>query len=166
MKRFSFLILTVTLIVSCKTKQAEKQVSNIDTANLIVKADTSNIKTDSHFFWTSELDPKKGLVMIRTTPVRKDLLTAASMISMLNDLYPEIRLSFIKLSNDSIFVRIIKSTYLTQQLGSSGAEAYIAEVTYNLTELTGVNFVQIRFKEGGHGSPGTYSRTDFVQIKN
>ncbi len=104
--------------------------------------------------------------MIRTTPVRKDLLTAASMISMLNDLYPEIRLSFIKLSNDSIFVRIIKSTYLTQQLGSSGAEAYLAEGTYNLTELTGVNFVQIRFKEGGHVSPGTYSRTDFVQIKN
>ncbi len=60
MKRFSFLILTVTLIVSCKTKQSEKQVSNIDITNLIIKADTSNIKTDSHFFWTSELDQKKG----------------------------------------------------------------------------------------------------------
>ena len=51
-------------------------------------------------------------------------------------------------------------------MGSSGSQAYLAEVTYNLTELNGINFVQIRFKEGIHASPDTYKRTDFVHAKN
>ena len=166
MIKFTFLILAITLIVSCKTKQSEEQVSNADSSTFIIEADTSNIDSDSHFFWTSELDQENGLVMKRTIPATKDLLTAPHIINMLNEFYPEIKLSFIKLSNDSIFVRITDNTYLTQQMGSSGAQAYLAEVTYNLTELNGINFVQIRFKEGIHASPDTYKRTDFVQVKN
>ena len=150
MIRFTFLILAITLIVSCKTKQSEDQISNVDSSTVTTKADTSNIDSDSHFFWTSELDQENGLVMKRTIPATKDLLTAPHIINMLNEFYPEIKLSFIKLSNDSIFVRITDNTYLTQQMGSSGAQAYLAEVTYNLTELNGINFVQIRFKEGIH----------------
>ena len=88
------------------------------------------------------------------------------MINMINEIYPEIKLSFIERSNDSIFLRIFDNSYLTRQMGTGGAEAYLAEVTYNLTELNGINFVQIRFKESGHASPGTYSRTDFVHVKN
>ena len=73
MKRLSFIVLAITLIVSCQTKQEGKQVAIIDTTNLITKADTSDIKGDSHFFWTSELDPEKGLVMKKTTPISNDL---------------------------------------------------------------------------------------------
>lgn len=156
----------ITVIVSCNTKQSEKAVSKIDTTGSVINADTANIKTDSHYFWASDLDPKKGLVMKKTRPISADSLTATNMINMLNTLYPEIQLHFTRVSNDSIFVKIIKSAYLTQQIGSSGAEAYLAEITYNLTELNGINFVDIRFKEGDHASPGTYSRTDFVQVKN
>jgi len=166
MKRGSFLILMITVIVSCNTKQSEKSVSKIDTTGAVIKADTANIKTDMPYFWASDLDPKKGLVMKKTRPLPADSLTATSMINMLNTLYPEIQLHFTTVSNDSIFVKVIKSAYLTQQIGSSGAEAYLAEVTYNLTELNGINFVDIRFKEGDHASPGTYSRTDFVHVKN
>ena len=166
MKRISFLVLAITFIVSCKTKQSEKQVSNIDTANFTTKTDTSNIKSDSHFFWTSELDQEKGLVMKRTTPISIDLLTVAYMINMLNELYPEVKLIFIKRSNDSIFIKIPDNTYLTRQMGTSGAEAYLSEVIYNLTEINGINFVQVRFKKGDHATPGTYSRTDFVHVKN
>jgi hypothetical protein len=46
--------------------------------------------------------------------------------------------------------------------GTHGASAYLAEVIYNLTEITGVDFVNFRFNEGEHAAPGTYSRTDFV----
>lgn len=51
-------------------------------------------------------------------------------------------------------------------MGSSGAEAYLAAVTYNMSELKGVTYVDIRFKEGIiYASPGTYTRTDFVHEK-
>jgi len=127
--------------------------------------DSANIKTDSHYFWTADMDNPKGLIMTKTRPVSEDSLTAASMIGMLNDQYPDVQISLTKISRDSIFIRIKNSTHLTQQMGSSGAEAYLAEVTYNLTELMGISFVNLQFKEGDHAAPGTYSRTDFVQVK-
>lgn len=161
-----YIIIVATVFVSCNTKKSEEPVSKIDTAGFVIHSDASDIKTDSHYFWSADLDPKKGLVMIRTKPLPDDSLKAPNIIQMLNDQYPEIQLRFSKVSNDSIFVKINKSNYLTQQIGSSGAEAYLAEVTYNLTELKDIHFVDISFKAGDHASPATYTRTDFIKIKN
>lgn len=163
MKRCSFLIAIIIVIVSCNTKKPGKMGSPIDTT-IVSHIDTANITTDTHYFWSSEWGTKKGLVMKKTSQISEDSLTPSRLIQKLNNLYPEIRLRFIKISNDSIFVVINKSSYLTQQMGSSGAEAYLAEVTYNLTELKDINFVTMRFKEGDHASPGTYARTDFIEV--
>ena len=50
-------------------------------------------------------------------------------------------------------------------MGYYGAEAYLAAVNYNMSELKGITYVDIRFKEGDHAAPGTYTRTDFVHEK-
>lgn len=163
MKHGAILLSVFVLLFSCNPKQADKEVTGKDTAAAIIPVDTGNVITDSHYFWSADLDPKKGLVMIKTRPVPTDSLTSANIIQMMNETYPEIPLQFIKISNDSIFVRINKSNYLTQQMGSSGAEAYLAEATYNLTEIKDINFVVMLFKEGDHASPGVYNRTDFVK---
>ena len=165
MKRCSFLIVIILVIISCNTKKPGKSGPQVDSA-IVTHIDTANSSTDTHYFWSSEWSTKKGLLMKKTTPITEDSLTPFGLIQKLNNLYPEIRLGFIKISNDSIFVAIKKSKYLTQQMGSSGAEAYLAEVTYNLTELKDINFVDMRFTEGDHASPGTYTRTDFVQVRN
>jgi hypothetical protein len=173
MKRSFFLIVIISLIVSCNTKKPGEDrsqtdtsiVSHIDTAK-ITTDNNANITTDTHYFWSSEWSTKKGLVMKKTSQISEDSLTPSRLIQKLNKLYPEIRLRFIKISNDSIFVAIKKSKYLTQQMGSSGAEAYLAEVTYNLTELKDINFVDMRFKAGDHASPSTYARTDFIEVNN
>jgi hypothetical protein len=173
MKRRFFLIMIITVIVSCNTKKPDKVgshidttiVSHIDTANIITD-NNANITTDTHYFWSSEWSTKKGLLMKKTSQISEDSLTPPRLIQKLNNLYPEIRLRFIKISNDSIFVAIKKSKYLTQQMGSSGAQAYLAEITYNLTELKDINFVDVRFKVGDHASPGTYTRTDFIEVNN
>jgi hypothetical protein len=165
MKNLIIYTLIIFAVASCKTKQVDKKL-NIDTLVSVIKADSGNVKEDSHYFWTSELDSRLGLIMKKTFPVKNDSLNAGNMIQMLNKAYPEIRLEFIKVSNDSIFVRIRKSSYLTQQMGSSGADAYLAEMTYNLTELNGINYVDIRFPEGDHASPGVYSRTDFIRPRS
>lgn len=168
-------ILTVIIIVtlSCNTKRPGKDNSQID-SSIIRHMDTVksspdnkvNFTTDTHYFWSSEWGTKKGLVMRKSSQISEDSLTPVHIIQKLNKLYPEIRLRFIKISNDSIFVTIKESKYLTQQMGSSGAEAYLAEVTYNLTELKDINFVTMRFKEGDHASPGTYTRTDFIELSD
>ena len=163
----NFLWLTLIVIpISCNTKQPDKTDVTIDTTVITAKPDTTNITLDSHYFWTSDIDPKKGLVMIKNRPIAADSLTATNILQLMNELYPDIHLVLKKISNDSIFISIPKSTYLTEQTGSSGADAYLAELTYNLTEIKGINFVDVRFKKGDHAEPGTYARTDFVHAKN
>jgi hypothetical protein len=164
MKKLFYLIGIAAFFSACNTKETDKENSNIDSSNLGVKRDSAEVISDLHYFWTSDFDPKKGMVMKKTTPVSKDSLTTENMINMLNGYYPEIKLEFSRISNDSIYLKIKKSTYLTQQMGSSGAEAYLAEVTYNLTEVNGISYVNIAFRPGDHAVPGTYSRTDFIQV--
>lgn len=165
MKGRFFLIIIISVIISCNTREPGKISQPVDTTT-VARTDTANITTDTHYFWSSELGTKKGMVMKKVSRISEDSLTPANLLQKLNKLYPEIPLRFIKISNDSIFVSINKSKYLTQQMGSTGAEAYLAEVTYNLTELKDINFVDMRFKEGDHASPGTYTRTDFIEVNN
>ena len=165
MKQLILLLLIINSLYSCRQKPAEKIIA-IDTSLIMINLDTLGPKTDSHYFWSSELDQHLGLVMKRTIPISNDSLTLKNLIGMLNDEYPEIQLDFLKIAGDSIFLRIPKSNYLTNQMGSSGANAYLAEVTYNLTELSDINYVDIKFREGDHASPGVYKRTDFIYPKS
>jgi hypothetical protein len=164
-KRILPLLMTV-FVLSCHTKPENKTDSPADTAHRVSATDTTSWASDRHFSWTSELDPKKGLVMKRAAPVPEDSLTAGNVLQMINNTYPDIPVLFSRVSNDTIFVRIVRSGYLTEQMGSSGAQAYLAELTYNLTEIKNINYVNISFKAGDHASPDTYCRTDFVKVKD
>lgn len=165
MKKTLWLIMITMGLFSCNNKESGEASAEADSLQVLPKPDSAAVITDSHYFWTAELVPKQGLVMKKDSPVSADSLNTGFMLKRLNDLYPEIKLKYLKSSNDSIFLKVEKSNYLTRQMGSTGAEAYLAEVTYNLTEVKGVNYVDIRFREGDHASPGTYSRTSFVHDK-
>lgn len=166
MKKYAFAILLIVSIAACNTKQPDTQAVTTDSLNTITRVDSATQIVDAHYFWEADQDSPKGLMMKKSRPINPDSLTTGSLVEVLNNLHPYVELSYVKTSGDTIFVKINKSTYLTQRMGSSGAEAYMAEVTYNLTELTGINFVDINFKMGDHAEPGTYSRTDFVWDKN
>jgi hypothetical protein len=161
MKKYIYFISALVFAASCDTKDKKQEPTTADSVS--TATDSAAINADSHYFWAADFDGKNGLLMKRLRPVSKDSLTTQNVIGMLNEIYPDIPLELVKTSHDSIFIKISKSTYLTQQTGSSGAEAYLAEATYNLTEIAGVNFVNFQFKQGDHAAPGTYSRTDFIQ---
>lgn len=59
-------------------------------------------------------------------------------------------------------IEIANDQYLTQKMGSSGAQDYLAEVTYTLTEAPGVKSVDFVFAPGEHAMPGVYSRESFT----
>lgn len=163
MKKILFAVTIAALFIACNTKQPDKKMVDADTAALNTIADSNNLKADAHYLWSADLAPQSGVIMKRLRPVAADSLTQTNIIQMLNETYPEIPLRFTKSSNDTLFVKISNSTYLTQQMGSSGPEVYLADVTYNFTEIPGINYVSILFKAGDHASPGIYSRTDFVK---
>jgi len=71
------------------------------------------------------------------------------------------KIKFKRIAEGVADIEIINAEYLTQRMGSSGAQAYLAYVTYTLTENSGVKKVNFIFEEGDHAMPGIYSREDF-----
>lgn len=89
------------------------------------------------------------------------LLTVERITQALHTNYPEIALQVDRISNDTLFAKIADARYLTQQMGSSGAQVYIMEATYAYTELPEIKIVHFDFAEGDHAVPGNYGRNDF-----
>ncbi|HPH85632.1 MAG TPA: hypothetical protein PLC48_09245 [Ferruginibacter sp.] len=162
MKKILFYVLVAFFATSCNNNDTDEDKTTPEMVAPVLTPDSASAKSDAHYFWESDIHPKQGLVMLKTRPIPADSLNANSIIEMMNGMYPEIKIEFQKISGDSIYIKIPKSNYLTRQMGSSGAESWLAEVTYNLTELGNIDYVDIRFREGDHATPGTYSRTDFV----
>jgi hypothetical protein len=72
---------------------------------------------------------------------------------------PKVKLVNVK--DHTASVEIMNAEYLTQRMGSSGAQAYLASVTFTLTENPQIKKVNFIFEEGDHAMPGTYAREDF-----
>ena len=71
----------------------------------------------------------------------------------------------IKISGDTIYTEVKDSEYLTEAIGTTGAEMYLADVVLNLTEVAGIKFININLKEGSHMQPGTWSKDNFSKYK-
>ena len=112
--------------------------------------------------WVSDFDTVKNEFYLKQQrKVDSAAVSAESLIADLNAAWENVQLQFVKISNDTIYVAIPDSEVLGQQMGSAGAQAYMASTTYNLTELPGVTYVNYNMKAGDHASPGTFSRKSF-----
>ncbi len=92
-------------------------------------------------------------------------LQVDSIIKGLNYRFRDVPIKKIKLGNDTLYAKISDSKYLTAQMGSTGAAAYIAEVVVNITSVNGINFVNLDFKQGDHASPGVYAKSDYQNFQ-
>lgn len=116
--------------------------------------------------WVSDFDTVKNEFFLKQQrTVQADSTTAESLISDINAAWENVKLQFVRISNDTIYVAIPDSEFLGQQMGSAGSAAYMASTTYNLTELKGVNYVYYDLKTGDHISPGTFSRKSFENYR-
>jgi hypothetical protein len=166
MKYPSVMLAVILIFYGCRgndRKDASGEVVRTLPPTVSIVPETPS--TDMHYLWEAAFDSSSGkMKMIKSQPLPPDSLHPGFILHHLNALYPEVRLVLEKISNDTIFVKINKSQYLTEQMGSSGADLYLTEVTYDLSELSNIRYVHFDFKEGDHASPGTYSKTDFVNV--
>jgi hypothetical protein len=75
-------------------------------------------------------------------------------------LYPP-KLKLIKISADTVYLTVINSSYLTQSMGTAGAEDYIVKSGVSLLEIDGINYVDFSFTMGDHAYPGTFSKAGY-----
>ena len=113
------------------------------------------------FVWKSSPDFTKEY----NNQFKPEILHVDSLIKGLNEMNEKILLQKVKISGDTIYTEIKDSRYLGNEMGSTGAEIYIADLVLNLTEVPGIKYVQLQLTEGSHVQPGTWSKKDFAKYK-
>ncbi len=158
MKNVHPLLLIFLILASC---QSEPSKDNDDsTLSAAARLDASKTLVVP---WKIEMNDSTHMMELRKDPAA-DLtnLGPKDIVDALNLKYPDIKLIWDKQEEHKALVRIDDATFLTQASGTEGAQAYLAEVTYSLTELPGIESVVFSFKEGDHARPGVYTRKSFA----
>jgi hypothetical protein len=157
-------LLWAILLFSCNNnKGTANENAQKDTTT---REDTMYGYPEDKLIWITDYDSVNHRFFLkkqRTANVNE--LNAEDLVNDINAAWENIQLKFIRLSNDTLYVSIPESSYLTQQIGTAGAETYISSTTYCLTEIPGIKFVNYEFEEGDHLQPGVYSRDDFKNFR-
>jgi hypothetical protein len=149
MKTIFYLLMVLLFFIACGNKNKKQEKEEVEIPKEV-------------FMWQATEDSIGNLQMNKVPLNGADLSSPQAILSIINEVNPEIKLDFVKLSNDTVYAKIDDATFLTQQMGSSGSTSYLATVVYNLTELAGVNYVTLTFKEGDHAGPGTFTREALI----
>ena len=161
---FLSLLLPMILISSCQNeKPAQEQDLNTEESGTGAEpmAGPESEKT-LDVPWIAMFNDSTKLLEIKKNPVaHPGNLNEQDIIDALNLKYPQIKIEAVSRQGNTAIVKIADATYLTQDMGSAGARAYLAEATYSLTEIEGIAAVDFRFEAGDHAMPGVLSRRSF-----
>lgn len=151
------------LFFSACTQQEDKEVAPETVETVVEPTDSSQVVKPENklYVWKTEFDYTRR----KNPDLNIAFVNADSLIKGLNQLYEHIYLQKDKLSNDTLYTFIKDSEFLSNGMGSTGAEVYVADVVMNLTEVPGIKYVHIDMEEGSHMQPGTWSRTNFARYK-
>ena len=144
---------------------------------LVIKIATPRYYEGNDYTWHSEIGSKEGDLLIRGQKLDQIKNDINKLIYAINgsDKDPELfrtpkdkepmgppKLKLIGIKGQVISIEVINDEYLTQRMGSTGANEFLATATFMLTEYDNIKFVNFIFKEGDHAFPGLYSREDFL----
>ncbi|HMO61573.1 MAG TPA: hypothetical protein PKC39_10240 [Ferruginibacter sp.] len=158
-KIIAVFVLLGSFAIQCNERSAESTLTASDTT---AQAGTMASERQLHLPWLIDTEYKTKK---RNSFLKSGIYTAGHIVAALNAKYPEVQLLQPAMLNDTLWVKIDNSNYLTQQMGSSGAASYLADIVINLTAIDGVNYVKIDFEEGSHAAPGTWTKKDFADFK-
>lgn len=146
-----FIFLNIAFVSCTSDRKVKDQVKNIKNPEII---------NDIPF--TAVLDSVSQKYTLKKSPLIDDFdLDSTNVLEAINRKYPENTLVWKSQKNDTAYVSIPDATYLTQQSGTLGAQVFLAECTYSITEIPGISVVNFDFKIGDHATPGFYKREDF-----
>jgi len=164
MKKIIYIILMASFM-ACNTKEKEPENITIleqETDSVVVEVTKLSFNPESKLYvWKSSPDYTKT----KNPQLSNNMLNADSLIKGLNELNENVLLQKIKISGDTVYTEIKNSQFLTESMGSTGAEMYVADVVLNLTEVPGIKYVNIQLVEGSHMQPGTWAKDNFKKFK-
>lgn len=161
MKRLLLSLSLIILLVSCQNeKPVEQNSSDVRVEEPAVKSEEAEKTLDVP--WIAIFNDSTQLLEIKKNPVaHPENLNEQDIIDALNLKYPEIKIEAVSREGNKAVVKIANSAHLTQEMGSAGARIFLAEATYSLTEVSGIEAVDFRFEPGDHAMPGILTRKSF-----
>jgi hypothetical protein len=135
---------------------------------------------NENYIWHAEVDPSGFDMLVRGDQIDRIRKDVHKLINALNKTekesessrtegdamkteLPQVRLQ--KIEHRTADVEIVNDQYLTENMGSEGAQDYLAEVTFTLTENPDIAAVNFIFNAGDHAMPGLYTRESFASYK-
>lgn len=161
MKKLFYVVLLLVFFACQQQKEDEVAPVTAPTTETIIDSPLLNSKEVELYVWKNDADYTRR----KNPELSTAIVNTDSLIKGLNQLYENVYLQKDKMSNDTLYTFIKDSKFLSNQMGSTGAEIYIADVVMNLTEVPGVKYVHIEMEEGSHMQPGTWSRNNFTKFK-
>lgn len=160
--KHNFLILLCLTLFACSCSRSKNEQQTDKTTDTLDPADekVEEVMIDS-LPWRVEYDESGQHLHLKKTSQKLDEFSIKDLVVLANKKYPNVELKVQAQKNDTLVVAIEDAFYLTQSMGSAGAESYLAELTYSLTEVPGVKVVKFNFEEGDHAIPGSYTRKSF-----
>lgn len=150
------------LVASCQNERrsAPPEADPVDAPQAEIPAETvDGLPALPYFVYFDE--QVERLEIQRDATFDPAALEVDSLTTLFRMHYPEVPLTVSRQEGHTLHLEISDPTYLTQQMGSSGAKTYLVEVTYAYTEIPGITEVNIVFEEGDHAAPGRYNRNSF-----
>jgi len=160
MKKYLFIC---CIALSACGPREDKSQSNADEQTLYDSLDiaSTELSPASLYVWQVTSDQTK----IHNANAAPAILHTDSILKGLNARYENVVMIRVRQSADTLYTAIPDSKYLASQMGSTGAEVYIADAVLNLTSVPGVKYVNVAMEEGDHAQPGTWSAENFKNYK-
>ena len=136
----------------------------------------SYVADEQNYVWRTEYDSQGAARLIRGKRIQDIRAEMNKLVNALNRSVEKSELSHVtgehvlsefpkiilqKAEPPTVVVEIMNDKYLSEAMGSSGAQDYLAIATYTLTENPGIRSVEFLFPAGEHAMPGVYSRESF-----
>ena len=93
--------------------------------------------------------------------------TVAEIAAVLNRRFELAKLPTVRIlrtDQDTVVLTVSDPAHLTQRMGTTGAQCYLAEVTFSLTSIDGVDYIWLDVPEGDHAEPGRFGRASFPDL--
>lgn len=171
MKKKLILIACIFCVIySCNSNEENnEEVTHEEVRDTLSAAgnslDSAKTVVNRPMIWMVDQEKTGMEKLTKPADARLDTFSSAHLIQLINNNYPDIQLNLVKISHDTMYVAIPDSKKLTQEMGSTGSENYMASATYTLTEFKNIKFVNFKMKPGDHAEPGVFSREDFKRLR-
>ncbi len=119
-------------------------------------------------FWSASLENGGRYISIYRDTISCLSSDVSAFITELNKTFNKYQplVIFDSLAKQTLHISFDHPEKYTEQMGTTGAQEFLAMLVFTLTELPEVQQIQLHVEIGSHGKPGVYDRKQYLNNPN